>query len=100
VGLLPGFAKMLDTLIAAGKPVTLVALGNPYLLGSFPKVAAYLATYSTVPPAEVAAVKALFGEIPIRGHLPITIPDIAKYGDGIMLPAVAQPPPAVPTSVK
>ena len=99
VGLSPGFSKLLDTLIASGKPVTLVALGNPYLLRSFPKVAAYLATYSTVPPAEVAAVKALFGEIPIRGRLPITIPEIAKYGDGIQLSATAQPPPAAaPTS--
>jgi len=44
-------------------------------------------------------VKALFGEIPIRGHLPITIPDVAKYGDGIQLPATAQPPPqAAPAS--
>jgi len=93
VGLPPGFSKVIDTLIATGKPVTLVALGNPYLLRSFPKVAAYLATYSTVAPAELAAVKALFGEIPIRGHLPITIPDVAKYGDGIQLPAIAQPPP-------
>jgi hypothetical protein len=42
--------------------------------GSFPKVGAYLTTYSTVPPSEVAAVRALFGEIPIRGRLPVTIP--------------------------
>jgi beta-N-acetylhexosaminidase len=102
VGLSPGFSKLIDTLVASGKPVTLVALGNPYLLRSFPKVAAYLATYSTVPPSEVAAVKALFGEIPIRGRLPITIPDVAKYGDGIQLPASAAPPPqaAPPAAAK
>lgn len=85
-GLAAGFPKLLDTLIAGGKPVTLIALGNPYLLRNFPKVAAYLTTYSTVPPSEIAAVKALFGEMPIRGHLPVTIPDLAKYGDGIQLP--------------
>jgi len=102
VGLSPGFAKLLDTLIASGKPVTLVALGDPYLLSAFPKVAAYLTTYSTVAPAEIAAVKALYGEIPIRGHLPVTIPNVAKYGDGIQLPAVAQPPPqaAPPSTAK
>ena len=88
-----GFPKLLDTLIASGKPVTLVALGNPYLLRNFPKVAAYLTTYSTVPPAEIAAVKALYGEMAIRGKLPVTIPDLAKYGDGIQLPATA----AIPT---
>src|SRR5207247_4626367 len=99
VALAGNFPKLVDSLVASGKPVTLIALGNPYLLRSFPKVAAYLTTYSTVPPSEVAAVKALFGEIPIRGRLPITIPEIAKYGDGIQLSATAQPPPAAaPTS--
>jgi beta-N-acetylhexosaminidase len=92
VGLSPGFSKLLDTLTSSRKPVTLIAMGNPYLLRSFPKVAAYLATYSTVAPSEAAAVKALFGEIPIRGHLPVTIPDLAKYGDGIQLPATAAAP--------
>ena len=88
----PEFAKLVDTLIASGKPVTLIALGNPYLLRAFPKVAAYLTTYSTVAPSEIAAVKALFGEMPIRGRLPVTIPELAKYGDGIQLPATAAPP--------
>ena len=89
----PGFAKLLDSLIASGKPVTLIAFGNPYLWRSFPKVAAYLTTYSTVAPSEVAAVKALFGEIPIRGRSPVTIPDLAKYGEGIQLAATAAAPP-------
>ncbi len=92
VALAAGFPKLLDTLIASGKPVTLIALGSPYLLRTFPKVAAYLTTFSTVPPSEIAAVKALFGEISIRGRLPVTIPDLAKYGDGIQLPATAAPP--------
>ena len=48
---------------------------------------AYLATFSTVPPSEIAAVKALWGEIAIRGHLPVTIPAQAAYGEGIQLPA-------------
>jgi len=92
IGVSPGFSKMIDALIASGKPVTLIAFGNPYLLRSFPKVAAYLTTYSTVPPSEIAAVKALFGEMPIRGRLPVTIPDLAKYGDGIQLAATQSPP--------
>jgi beta-N-acetylhexosaminidase len=35
----------------------------------------------------VAAVKALFGEIPIRGHLPVTIPNVAQRGVGLERPA-------------
>jgi beta-N-acetylhexosaminidase len=90
VALNGGFPQMIQNLIATNRPVTLVALGNPYLLRSFPDVAAYLTTYSTVPPAEIATVKALFGEIPITGKLPVTIPGFAKYGDGIALPAVGR----------
>jgi beta-N-acetylhexosaminidase len=89
VALAGDLAKLLEAIIGNGKPVILVALGNPYLLRNFPAVAAYLTTYSTVAPSEVAAVKALFGEIPIRGRLPVTIPGLAAYGDGIQLPAAA-----------
>jgi len=42
-----------------------------------------MTTFSTVPPSEISAVKALWGEIPIRGHLPVTIPNLAKFGEGI-----------------
>ena len=79
------FPRMLDALFATGKPVALIALGNPYLVRSFPKAAAFLLTFSTVPPSETAAVQALFGESPIRGHTPVTIPGVAKIGEGIEL---------------
>ena len=59
VGLSGDLPHVIEFLISSGKPVTLVALGNPYLLRNFPNVAAYLATFSTVPPSEIAAVKAL-----------------------------------------
>jgi beta-N-acetylhexosaminidase len=88
VGLGGELGPTLESVIAAGKPVVLVALGNPYLLRSFPNVAAYLATFSSVLPSEVAAVRALWGEIDISGHLPVSIPGEAKLGDGIQLRAV------------
>jgi beta-N-acetylhexosaminidase len=89
---LPGdYPRLLEGLTARGQPVVLVALGNPYLLRSFPRVDAYLATFSTVPPSEIAAVRALLGEIPIRGRLPVTIPGAAKRGHGIQLPAGGGP---------
>jgi beta-N-acetylhexosaminidase len=82
-----GFAPFVQNLVATKKPVALIAMGNPYLLRSFPDVAAYMTTYSTVSPSEVAAVKALFGEIAIGGKLPVSIPGFAAYGDGISLAA-------------
>ena len=85
VGLAGELPHAIETLVASGKPVALAALGNPYLLRDFPRVAAYLATFSTVPPSEIAAVRALFGEIDIRGHLPVSIPGLANYRDGIQV---------------
>jgi beta-N-acetylhexosaminidase len=87
VGLAGELPHAMETLIASGKPVALVALGSPYLVRNFSNVTAYLATFSSVPPSELAAVKALWGEIPIRGRLPVSIPGVANYGDGIQLGA-------------
>jgi beta-N-acetylhexosaminidase len=93
------YPRLVEALTASGKPVAFVALGNPYLLRNFPKVNAYLATCSTVPPSEVAAVRALFGEIAISGHLPVSILGIAKAGDGIMVPALTAPAQSAAPSV-
>jgi len=67
---------------AAGK-TAVVAMGNPYLASDFPKIENYLCTFSNAAVSEVAAIKALFGEIPIRGRLPVTIPNVAERGAGI-----------------
>lgn len=83
IALPPPLAGFLTTL-SSTKPVVLVSFGNPYLLRSFPTVAGYMATFSTVPGSETSAVKALLGEIPITGHLPVSIPGYAKIGDGLL----------------
>ncbi len=84
-------AALLHSLLerAAGK-TALIALGNPYLAAQFPEVQNYLCTFSNAPVSEISAVKALFGEIPIRGRLPVTIPGIAARGAGIDRVAGAQ----------
>ncbi len=67
---------------AAQKTVVL-AMGNPYVAQDFPSIQNYLCTFSNASVSETSAVKALFGEIAIRGHLPVTIPNIAQRGAGI-----------------
>ncbi|HEY1656886.1 MAG TPA: glycoside hydrolase family 3 N-terminal domain-containing protein [Candidatus Sulfotelmatobacter sp.] len=81
-------AALLNQLLdrAAAKTVV-IAMGNPYLAASFPKIENYMCTFSNASVSEIAAVKALFGEIPIRGRLPVSIPNIAQRGSGIDRPA-------------
>jgi beta-N-acetylhexosaminidase len=75
----------------AAQKTAVVAMGNPYLASDFPKIENYMCTFSNATVSEMSAVKALFGEIPIRGHLPVTIPNIAERGAGLERPAkVAQ----------
>jgi len=70
----------------AAAKTAVIAMGNPYLASDFPKIENYMCTFSNATVSEIAAVKALFGEIPIRGHLPVTIPNVAQRGAGLERP--------------
>jgi beta-N-acetylhexosaminidase len=67
----------------ASAKTAVVAMGNPYLASDFPAIQNYICTFSNATVSEISAVKSLFGEIPLRGHLPVTIPNIAQRGAGI-----------------
>jgi len=67
-----------------------LAMGNPYTVQDFPAIQNYVCAYSNVSVSETAAVKAIFGEIPIGGHLPVTIPGVANRGDGLERAAQAK----------
>jgi beta-N-acetylhexosaminidase len=70
----------------AAEKTAVVAMGNPYLAASFPKIENYMCTFSNATVSELSAVKALFGEITIRGHLPVSIPNVAQRGAGLVRP--------------
>ncbi len=82
-----GFPAFLHQLASGPAPVVLVSLGSPYLGGSFPEAKAYVAAYSTVSATETAVAEALTGETGFSGRLPVTIPGLAKFGEGILLEA-------------
>jgi len=75
--------ELLKTLISSGKQVFVISFGNPYLLTEFEYVDSYIATYSDCKSSINAVVKAMFGEIPFRGKLPVTISEKYKFGYGI-----------------
>lgn len=83
----PSGTLLQQLLDGAAQKTAVVAMGNPYVASDFPKIETYLCTFSNASVSEVAAVKALFGEIPIHGHLPVSIPNVAARGSGIEHPA-------------
>lgn len=60
-----------------------VTLGNPYILQQFPEIDTYLISFGWEPVQQRAAAGAIFGDFPIQGKMPITIPGLVNYGDGI-----------------
>ncbi|HEX4604166.1 MAG TPA: glycoside hydrolase family 3 C-terminal domain-containing protein, partial [Candidatus Angelobacter sp.] len=83
-------ATLLQSILQAKREKTAVAsFGSPYFLADFPQIENYICAYSNAFTSEIAAVKALFGEIPFRGRLPVTIPGIAQRGTGMDQPAQA-----------
>jgi beta-N-acetylhexosaminidase len=88
VGMADASGTLLQRLLDhAAEKTAVVAMGNPYLASDFPKIENYMCTFSNATVSEVSAIKALFGEIPIRGHLPVTIPNVAQRGAGLERPA-------------
>ncbi|MGZ7075366.1 MAG: glycoside hydrolase family 3 protein [Candidatus Angelobacter sp.] len=81
-------AALLQSILQAKREKTVVvSFGSPYFLSDFPQIDNYVCTYSNATTSEVGAVKALFGEIPFRGRLPVTIPGVAQRGAGLDHPA-------------
>jgi beta-glucosidase-like glycosyl hydrolase/CubicO group peptidase (beta-lactamase class C family) len=98
--MLPAHARLIQRLAGAGTPVLVASFGSPYLLRQFPDVPVYLAAYGSAESSQRAAVSALFGEFPVRGRLPVTIPEVAARGDGLTLARYAMTLlPALPQDV-
>src|SRR5467141_2504343 len=80
-------AALADQLFKTGKPVVTLCLGSPYLIERFPQAQTWLAAFGISDVAQISLARALFGQIPVRGHLPVTIPGVdMKSGFGIELP--------------
>jgi beta-N-acetylhexosaminidase len=85
-GLPPMLINAIDSLSLHNKKTMIVAMGSPYVLSAFPKFDAYVCSYSDAEVTAEATVEALFGEIPLQGKLPVTIPGLFPFGTGLELP--------------
>jgi beta-N-acetylhexosaminidase len=79
---------LLDGIAAQNKPFVTVCFGNPYVAMALPKLPAVLVAYEFSDFTERAAVKGMAGEIPIGGKLPISMPGLYPFGQGLTRPAV------------
>jgi beta-N-acetylhexosaminidase len=64
-------------------PLVAVFFGNPYIAATAPELPAMMLTYDFYDQAELAAVRALTGESPISGRLPIALPGLFPVGHGL-----------------
>ena len=80
--------RLLNGMSRADRPFVTIFFGNPYVTMYMPDLPAVMLTYDFYDRAEASAVKALAGEIPIGGRLPIELPGYAKVGAGLDRSAV------------
>jgi beta-N-acetylhexosaminidase len=83
LGIGGGFGAWVEGVAGAGRPVVVVSLGSPYLLGSFPSAPALLLAWDIGPASEGAAARALLGTAPIHGRLPVSLPPFHRIGEGL-----------------
>lgn len=83
-----GQQTLVNSLLATGKPVVVVALGGPYDLAYTPSARTFVAAYGYQNVTLTALVNSLFGTQP-RGHLPVTVRTddsssvVAGFGTGL-----------------
>ncbi len=77
--------KLFRDLVATGKPVIVVAVGNPYDIAYLPGVKDYLATYGYSPVSLNAVARVVFGSVNPSGKLPVDIPS-ASNANTILYP--------------
>jgi beta-glucosidase-like glycosyl hydrolase/CubicO group peptidase (beta-lactamase class C family) len=84
----PEQMALAEQVYKTGKPVITVGFGSPYLIERFPQAETWLGAFGISDVAQISVARALFGEISVRGHLPVTIPGVnLKAGFGIEVPA-------------
>lgn len=77
--------QMVQEAAASSTPVVVISFGSPYFLRHFPEVDSYLCVYRWSSEAQITATKALFGEIDIKGCLPVSLPGLYPLGHGLSL---------------
>lgn len=81
----PEHQAVIKELVASGKPVIVVGMGEPYDLTKLPQIQTYIAAYGYQQPNLQGVGALLFGRAPAKGKLPVSIPDLYPIGHGLSL---------------
>jgi beta-N-acetylhexosaminidase len=76
-------AALIRALLATGVPLVAVGLRLPYDLAAYPMAPTFLCTYGILEPSMEVLAAALWGEAPITGRLPVSVPAIYARGHGM-----------------
>jgi beta-N-acetylhexosaminidase len=79
----PGQAEVVKALLAAGKPVIVLALRDPLDLLAFPQAPCFLAAYDDSGLSADAALAVIFGKAEPLGRLPVALPGLYPRGHGL-----------------
>jgi len=70
----PAQARLVEALLATGRPVVTVALRTPWDLAAYPAAGTHVAAWGILPPTLQALSACLFGAVPFRGRVPVRLP--------------------------
>ncbi len=90
VDLPPAQRDLLTRLVRTNPRVVLVSFGSPYAGGTIPGLSTYVCAYDNAEVLQEAAARALFGEIPVHGKLPVSISAEFPLGTGLDREAVSR----------
>ena len=69
--------------LAAETPAIVACFGSPYVIKNFPEAKTWLGVFSSADVAQKAAARAIFGQAPIGGRIPVSVPGAVRIGEGI-----------------
>jgi beta-N-acetylhexosaminidase len=78
--------SLLERLAGLSKPLVAIVFASPYTATALQKLPAMMLTYEYYDGIESAAVRALAGEAPVGGKLPISLPGLFPFGHGLERP--------------
>jgi beta-N-acetylhexosaminidase len=68
--------NLVQALNQVNSSIIVIATRSPYDISYLPDIPAYIATYEFTAPALRTAVEAIFGNVKVKGNLPVTLPKV------------------------